>query len=349
MSMQPLIDETSEAEWSDLLPTFDDATLYQTWSYGAVRWGERNCSRLVLRQDETAVAMALSTVRRLPLAGVGMAYVFWGPLWRRRGEAADPRRWRAALRALKDEYCTKRKLMLRLVPAEIDADNGEVKSILESEGFVKTPRKEYTTIIMDLSPDLDTIRKNFDQKWRNQLNKAEKSGLQTREGDDEEMFDVFLSLSQEMIRRKRFRPGVDYLQFKSMQRTLPAGQKMRIMQCASDTKPVASVICSSIAGRGIYLLGASGDAGKNLNGSNLLHWKMIQQLKSDGCRLYDLGGVNPERNPGVYKFKQGLAGKNGAVRSHIGEYQYCANPFSRHFIEASENVRRLMRRLKGRL
>ena len=33
------IDQISKDEWSELLPRFDDATIYQTWSYGAVRWG----------------------------------------------------------------------------------------------------------------------------------------------------------------------------------------------------------------------------------------------------------------------------------------------------------------------
>jgi hypothetical protein len=43
-------------------------------------------------------------------------------------------------------------------------------------------------------------------------------------------------------------------------------------------------------------------------GAYLLHWTMIQWLKSNGVRWYDLGGIDPEGNPGVYSFKKGFSG-----------------------------------------
>ena len=43
-------------------------------------------------------------------------------------------------------------------------------------------------------------------------------------------------------------------------------------------------------------------------GSYLLQWRMMQWLRERGCRWYDLGGVNPTRNPGVYHFKSGFGG-----------------------------------------
>ena len=38
------VDRATPAEWSAMLDLFDDANLYQTWSYGAVRWGRKNLS-----------------------------------------------------------------------------------------------------------------------------------------------------------------------------------------------------------------------------------------------------------------------------------------------------------------
>jgi hypothetical protein len=37
---------------------------------------------------------------------------------------------------------------------------------------------------------------------------------------------------------------------------------------------------------------------------------MIQWLKSREVTWYDLGGINPETNPGVYHFKQGMSGSD---------------------------------------
>ena len=58
----------------------------------------------------------------------------------------------------------------------------------------------------------------------------------------------------------------------------------------------------------IYLLGATSDAGLNSKGAYFLQWTMIRWLKRTGIKSYDLGGIDPEGNPGVYHFKRGISG-----------------------------------------
>jgi len=36
------VDRVDAAEWSHMLDLFDDANIYQTWSYGAVRWEKKS-------------------------------------------------------------------------------------------------------------------------------------------------------------------------------------------------------------------------------------------------------------------------------------------------------------------
>ena len=45
------VDRATPAEWAQMLDLFNDANLYQTWSYGRVRWGEENLSHLVLKRN----------------------------------------------------------------------------------------------------------------------------------------------------------------------------------------------------------------------------------------------------------------------------------------------------------
>jgi hypothetical protein len=80
------IDHMGRTEWSNLLLEFDDATIYQTWSYGAVRWGEKNLSHLILRQDEEIIGAAQIVTRKVPHLRAGVAFIPWGPLWKKRGE-----------------------------------------------------------------------------------------------------------------------------------------------------------------------------------------------------------------------------------------------------------------------
>jgi hypothetical protein len=42
----------------------------------------------------------------------------------------------------------------------------------------------------------------------------------------------------------------------------------------------------------------------------MLQWTLIRWLKENGFKWYDLGGIDPERNPGVYHFKRGLSGSD---------------------------------------
>jgi glycosyltransferase involved in cell wall biosynthesis len=73
---------------------------------------------------------------------------------------------------------------------------------------------------------------------------------------------------------------------------------------------VAGPVASAMGDSAIYLLGATSDDGLNSRGAYLLQWTLIKWLKEHGVRWYDLGGIDPERNPGVYHFKRGLSGND---------------------------------------
>src|SRR5262249_48926039 len=147
------------------------------------------------------------------------------------------------------------------------------------------------------------LRKGLDQKWRNQLNGAERNGLRVIEGASEEHFARFLEIYQQMMARKQFETTVDIQEFRSIQQALPLRLKMAVLLCEKDGQALAGMIISSLGENGIYLLGATSDEGMKSKGSYLLQWRAAQLLKERGCRWYDLGGINPERNPGVYHFK----------------------------------------------
>ena len=69
------IDEVDEEAWNAVLAGFDDAILYQTWRYGAERWGEGNLSHVVLERDGVPVATAQLALDRLPVLGSEVDYL----------------------------------------------------------------------------------------------------------------------------------------------------------------------------------------------------------------------------------------------------------------------------------
>src|SRR6266480_41117 len=110
------VDAVGEADWHNLSSDFADSSIYQTWPYGIARSGRTRISHLVVRRGPDVVAAAQARLTLIPYLNLGMAYVFWGPLWRRRNGQADPEVFRQAVRALKDEYVGGRKMVVRIIP-----------------------------------------------------------------------------------------------------------------------------------------------------------------------------------------------------------------------------------------
>ena len=343
------VDRATRTEWSQMLDLFDDANLYQTWSFGGVRWGEKNLSHLVLKRGGEVVGMAQLRIVRPTKLKFGMAYLRWGPLFQRRGTPLDPDVAVNMARALEEEYVNNRKLFLRILP---NAFGGSRRAALIQSAFPEfTPEPLDTdntdrTFVLDLAPSIDELRKKLEKKWRNQLTSSEKKGLNLVAGSGSNEYRIFCQIYNQMRKRKTFETTVDVEEFGRIQENLPESQRMRVLICREKGTPVAGLVVSAMGDSAVYLLGATGDDGLNSKGAYLLQWTMIQWLKENGFRWYDLGGINPERNPGVYHFKKGLA---GADVSRVGPMVACRSVVSSAVVRTSLAMQGAIRRCKAAL
>jgi lipid II:glycine glycyltransferase (peptidoglycan interpeptide bridge formation enzyme) len=269
---------------------------------------------------------------------VGFAQLRWGPVCQPKGKEPDGEAVQQVAQALHAEYVQKRGLFLRVLPrAWMQSPPDE---LLES-AFSRYERdsfrsgESYRTFIVDLTPPLEIIRKRLDQKWRNQLNRAERNGLSIREGADQECFQTFFTLYDQMLARKRFASS-DVRQFARIQDALPVSQRMKIFICEENGTPVAALVGTGLGNVGVYLLGATNDVGMKCKAAYLLQWRMIQWLKERGVAWYDLGGINPETNPGVYHFKKGLSGQDV---QYLRPFSACGSVASKGFAAAMDLAR----------
>ena len=340
------VDQVSEAEWNALLDQFADASIYQTWAYGAVSWGERQLSHLILRREGSPVALAQLRIVRLPILRGGAAYLRWGPLCAPWQGDRDETACRAMMTALIDEYVRRRRMLLRVVPRQFQQDETSESLSLMWRGLglgLDAGFRPYRTIRVDLTPPLEVLRKQLNQKWRNQLNGAERNGLEIVEGTGDELYRQFLELYRDLMARKRFETTVDVHEFRRIQQRLPDGKKMMILIGQKDGRPVTGLVGSVVGDMGIYLLGATSDEGMKTKGSYLVQWRMMRHLKERGCRFYDLGGINPEANPGVYHFKQGMGGQE--IRG-LGRFSLGAGHLSAASVRAGEGLAATLAKLK---
>ena len=326
----------------------NDANIYQTWSYDEVRSGRDNISHVVLRKDGEAVAAAQARIVKLPLIGAGIAYVRWGPLWRRRSLEPDADSFRQAIRALRNEYACKRGLVLRLRPLLFREVSSDFASILAEEGYSARAEAPERTLRLDLTKTTEELRNGMRPHWRRYLKVAEKNDLEIVQGSADALFEGFIGIYRELVSRKAFTEPNDIREFRSIQERLPEKQKMRILLCKADGKLCAGVICSAIGDTAIYVYGATSNAGLKNRGSYLLHWKLIEWLKEGGVTTYDLHGINPATNPGTYKFKADLCGSNGQDVHFLGQFDTHTSLLSYCCVALGDWLRQMARMFKRR-
>jgi hypothetical protein len=111
MSYTAAIDSIDQGQWHRLPQEFDDANIFQSWTYGAARWGEKNLSHAVITQDGDVIGLAQAVLLARHCSGK-----FWPTSSLvRSGSGTAPRSEALAntIAALRQEYTTRRRLCRR--------------------------------------------------------------------------------------------------------------------------------------------------------------------------------------------------------------------------------------------
>jgi lipid II:glycine glycyltransferase (peptidoglycan interpeptide bridge formation enzyme) len=306
LQLEPL----DAAGWSARAPAFLDWNYRQSWAFAratAARLGAE-CEHLAIRRGSDLVGLASVRTKRVPLLG-GIAFVSGGPLVRR-GSGDDLERLGAALEALREEYVLRRGLVLRVVAALGAPDwNEAAGKALSGARFVPAPsRHTYRTLRLDLSAPPEELRKRFAQKWRNGLNRSERHGLAVELGEGAEFLEAFCALFVDFRERKGFDVDLAPEFYLAAQREHLAAERFTVMLARNDARIVAGHVASHLGDTSVYLLGAADEVGRETQAAYLLQWHAILEARKRGMRAYDLGGIDPEGNPGVFHFKRGLGG-----------------------------------------
>ena len=314
------VDSVDKNAWHGLLNEFDDASFFQTWSYGAVCWGERALSHLLLRKDGRVVAGVQLRLVHIPMVKAGVAYVTSGPMWRRKSDPADRRHLQNMIRALYNEYAVQRRLYLQILPRTFFASEADIRDVYREECFSWRP-DEQQTVYVNLSPSLDEIKRNMRKQWRQTLRRTEKQPIEIVVGSDEEAGSEAIRIIEEMKARKRYVEYGEMTRMIDVQKDLPESLKLVIALCKYEGSPVAVLGWFPGGVIGFPFIAATGNRGLELSASYPLFWRMIEYYKNRGFAYCDLGGVNAEKNRGGFIFKTGLAGDKGEVRSYIGKFE----------------------------
>ena len=190
------------------------------------------------------------------------------------------------------------------------------------------PRFVYCIPLEDRS--LDDVFAGFNQQWRRNIRKAEKSGVQIRLGTREDLA-AFHQVYVETAERDRFTPrGQVYFErmWDALNNSDDEYHEMTLHLAEYDDHLAAATIMIRVGDRAWYSYGASTTADRDVRPSNALQWHMITRAHEAGCRVYDLRGISATLDPanhliGLVRFK---VGSGGYAQEYVGEWDYALRP-----------------------
>lgn len=346
--MKPRLLKLDRRTWERETTRFLDHNYRQTWAYG-VSAAERVgavVEHIAWMADGEALALADVRVRVLPMVGGGIAYINGAPLVRAAGAPDDGERLGGMLGALRDEYVARRGMVLRVAPvlgdAALDARREEE---FGGAGFTRaTMGARYRTIALDINRPLDALRAGLSQKWRNCLNSGERQGVQIAVSADTAGLRRFADLYRAFAERKGLHVNHDAEFFFGVQEGLSGDDRLVVQLAERDGEVIAGHVSSMNGDTCVYLLGATTPAGLALRGAYLLQWNTVRLAHERGLRWYDLGGIDPEGNPGVYHFKKGLGGDDWVAP---GPFECRPRGLRGRVVLSSERLYRHLRRVRG--
>jgi peptidoglycan pentaglycine glycine transferase (the first glycine) len=329
MEIRPILDS---AAWDASLAQAG-GHLLQTWAWGDLKaafgW---SAQRLAVAEGGRLIAGAQVLYRRL--GPVSVAYVPRGP-W---GDLADAKVMRALLTGLHAQARRRLAIFLKVEPPMVEGAANA--AALSAWGFQSSAQRvqPLSTIVVDLSPDLEAISARFKPKWRYNVGLAARRGVSVRAGGPEDI-GAWYRLMALTGRRDGFgiHPEGYYRRFFTLM-----GPRARLLLAEYQGQLLAGIAVTAFGAQAIYMYGASGDEQRNLMPNHLLQWEAMQWAKVQGCTEYDLWGIPdevgrggeaatehapagaPEADlAGVYRFKSGFGGR--VVRT-VGAWDHVNAP-----------------------
>ena len=188
---------------------------------------------------------------------------------------------------------------------------GEMLQLMIRRGF-RYCSNHQTTGFLDLYKNEPELMSDMTTKWRNQLKKALKSEVKIEQVKDYDEFVTLLKLHAEDKEKRKYSDSgdgiTDYL-FKT--------GALKVYASYSAEEVLAFVFIAEYYNTATYYIGWSSEEGYKLNMNRLLLWHAILQSKTNGCRWFDLGGIDLIYTKGVAEFKLGLGCE---VYKYVGEY-----------------------------
>ena len=167
------------------------------------------------------------------------------------------------------------------------------------------------TIWIDLSVGEEMLWKNLDKQWRYGVGRAEREGVTVNQSLDDKEIRSFFDLCSKISDTKGFKlPGSLALFEELLKKSSDDSPvQCRFFVASHERKLGAGAIIMRCGNRLHYLWGGVERDFSRFRMGEAVQWAIIKWGLENGCRQYDLEGIDPRSNPGTYKFKKKMGGR----------------------------------------
>jgi peptidoglycan biosynthesis/recognition FemAB-like protein len=310
--------DQARLDWDQTLVRFDDCSPFQAYAWGEYRrgLGWEPYHFVAFDDRNEVVAMMQSYVRRYPLS-VGLVWSEGGPVGDLSVCDESLQQAIASATRLKRIYCRFR--------CDRQRDINDVLR-LSGQGWSLPwyPLTSGYSMLLDLTQDEDRLLAACERNWRRNLSRSKDCNLTTEEWADPDV-DEILSVFESMQKVKGLDEQHSVTELAQLLRTV--NDQIVIYRCRDESGQTVSVGGTLVVGhRANSWLAATTERGRQLHASYAIYWALIQHCKKIGIRSFDLAGIDPVRNPGVFRFKRGT----GATAVELlGEWDWASRPWLR--------------------
>ena len=314
--------EAARIIWDVNLRRLSGSTPFQCFAWGSYQAELGWIPYYFVGRDDTGEirSMCLALLRRYPL-GLGVLSCIGGPV-------GDVSGWGAGFRDFVRHSTGLRHLYFRF-RCDRERTGTDVLSLRE-QGWSRSifPLTSSLSMELDLSRSTEQLLAGMSQRWQKNLRRVEKRGLVVRqisEPDVERVCEIFNEMEDRKGLPQLFsREKMEHL-FSSVR------DELIFFQCEDGNGKVIAIRAALRSGTfATDYFAAADEEGLRMRASYLLLWRLIQYCKEAGVERYDLGGIDPVANPGVFDFKRRTGARNIEA---LGEWDWATS----HWLQIAGN------------
>ena len=291
----------------------------QSWQWGELKKERWEVEWLGIFVKDELLAVVMMLLRRFPCSIVTRFFGFEFLAYIPRGVAVkDVKFFKKVLEDL-EKYASKKGVAFILIDPErnfsIKNWNEEFKKALEAKDWkvAGAPIEPNQTNVIELDRSDEDLFAAMKPKWRRNIKKAKRHGVEVREVCDISAVDNFYSVISVVEKNTKFKARSEGY-FKRMWGVLGQDGFVRIFVATYNREVVASylVLVTNQAAYEIY--GGATSKGRDLEAAYLLKWEIMRTMRTGGRKFYDHWGVAPKDEDGhplsgISYFKSGFGGE----------------------------------------